>query len=222
MMPLFCWRELMSVGRSGALAVSVGVHVSVLTMFLLLWGGGMPVLPGANVYEQLLVVQRALLAVLLPWTAIRCAAAARGNDLVVLAAATATPPSRVLLGQCAGRFAALAAVVMVGVPPAIVAQQASASPLARLASDALPLLGLCAAASVIASWSMLTCRSRVAAWVWASGLGLLLWRIISLAGDAAGPATWSVVAAVTGIGAAALAAVADSRFRYLSDEAMSA
>jgi hypothetical protein len=218
MMPLFCWRELGAVGRSRALAVSVAVHVSVLSAFLLLWGGGMPVLPGANVYEQLLLVQRALLAVLLPWTAVRCAAAARGNQLVMLAAATATPPSRVLLGQCAGRCAALAAVVIVGLPPAIVAQQASALPIARIASDALPLLGLCAAASLVASWSMIACRSRVAAWVGASGFVVL----ITVAASGAGPAAWWMCAALLGVGVAVLAAAADSRFQYLSDEVISA
>jgi hypothetical protein len=218
MMRPFCWRELGSMGRSRAFVVSVGVHAAVLTAFLLLWGGGMPVLPGANVYEQLLVVQRALLAVLLPWIAVRCASAARGNELVVLAAATATPPSRVLLGQSAGRFAALAAVVIVGLPLAIVAQQASAIPLGHVASDLVALLGLCAAVSLMTSWSMLACRSRVAAWVWASALALVTWWVLPMAGAAA---LWLFPAA-TGVGAAALAVLADSRFRYLSDEAMPA
>jgi hypothetical protein len=164
------------------------------------------------VYEQLLDVQRALLAVLLPWTAVRCAAAARGNELVILAAAAAARPSRVLLGQCAGRFAALAAIVMVGLPPAIVARQASALPLGRVASDLLPLLGLCAAASVASTWSMLACRSRVAAWVWSSVLVLVLaW--------AAGP--W-LASAASVVGAGALGLLADTRFRYLSDEVLPA
>jgi hypothetical protein len=215
---LFCWRELGAVARSRILCVAVAVHVSVLAAFLLLWGGGMPVLTGSNVYEQLLVVQRALLAILLPWTAIRCAAAARGDDLVLLAAATATPPSRVLLGQCAGRFAALSAVVTAGLPAAIVAQQASAVPLARMTADVLPLLGVCAVTSLIASASMLACRSRVAAWMWASGLVLAVGWLLPLAGNAV---PW-LAPAVIGGGGAALAMLADSRYRYLSDEAMSA
>lgn len=214
---LFCWRELVAVGRSRALAVSIGVHGSVLTAFLLLWGGGMPVLPGANVYEQLLVLQRALLVILLPWLAVRCAAAARGNELVMLAAAAATPPSRVLLGQCVGRFAALAVVVIAGLPLALVAQQASALPLARAASDLLPLFALCAAASLITSWSILACRSRVAAWIGASSFVLLLTWIA-----AAGAVAWWLLPPAIGLGAAALAVVADSRFRYLSDPAMPA
>jgi hypothetical protein len=216
MMPIFCLRELTAVARSAALPASIAVHVSVATAFLLLWGGGMPVLAGANVYEQLLLIQRALLAVLLPWTAIRCGAATRGDDLVMLAAVTATSPSRVLLAQWAGRFAALAAVVVVGLPPAIVAQQASALPLMRIASDVLPLLGLCAMASLVVSWSMLAFRSRVTAWVWASAVvGVISW-------SAAGPMAWWTIVALTGIGAAALIFVAESRFRYLSDRAMSA
>lgn len=217
MMRPFIWWEIGAITRTGAFAAALAVHVLVLGTFLLVWGGGMPVLPGDTVFDQLLLVQGGLLSVLLPWTASRCGTAERGNDLVMLAAATATPPSRMALAQAAGRCAALALVVGAGLPMVVVAQQASAVPFVRIVSGLVPALGLCAVAGVAAGWAALAISGRIGEWLAATGVVVgLCW----VAPPTSGAAMW-IFAALAVMGAAFLAARADDRLRFLSEEPLS-
>jgi hypothetical protein len=210
----FVWRELTIVVRRPAFAAAAAVHAGLLFAFLLLWGEGMPILPGTNVYEQLSFLQGALLVALLPWASARCAAAERGDALVMLAALTATRPSRVLMGQCIGRFAALSTILAAGVPALLLAQQMSAVPGMHVTLGLLPPVLLCGAVSLLTSWFMLANPSRLTGWLWATACVIGLSSLARFTGLISEPVIFAVAALLA---FADLMTRADSRFRHLSE-----
>lgn len=214
MKPFFL-RELTTVARTPAFAIGLGVQAALLAGFLLIWGDGMPVLPGATAYDQLLIVQSALLSVLLPWVVARCGTGDSRDDLVLLGAVTASAPSRMLLGLAAGRVVALGLVVFSAMPFWILATQMSGMTIRRAAPDIATLLSLCTAAALATTWCTLACRERLSGWLFATIFTAALWwlsRISALVPDAV------LFIAVTAVWLSDVALRADARFRYLSEE----
>ena len=66
------WRELIIIGRTPSFWVAAAVYVSVLTLFVLIWGDGVPIVGAGPVWDQFSAVQLSVLLALLPWTATRC------------------------------------------------------------------------------------------------------------------------------------------------------
>lgn len=154
--------------RTAAFGAVLAAHAGLLAGFLVLWEGGVPMLPGANIYAQMRLVQAILLTTLLPWTAARCASDDRGNELTMLSLITACGSSRLVLAQFAGLFILLAAVVFSGLPLLLVAGQMAAVPPLRVVVDILAALGLAAiSAAVTLAWLHAN-ADRFVAWLGAT------------------------------------------------------
>jgi len=189
-------RELAVIARRPALTIALCAYVGLLVGFLLTWSQGVPLLPGATLYDQQRLVDWMLITVMLPWVAVRCTAPDGRDRLASTSALTALRPSSIVLGKIAGLTGVLALFVCAGLPAVFLAQQMSAVPAIDAARDTAALFGAAAliAASTV-SWT-LAVDGRLAAWIGATfSVGLVLWALWQWAG----PST-------AGIGAALLAA----------------
>lgn len=211
----FLLRELTTVARTPAFAIALALQSALLAAFLLVWSDGMPGLPGQTVYEQLLLVQSSVTAVLLPWVVARCGTSESRDDLVLLGAATVSTPSRMLLGQAAGRTVALALVVLSTLPFHMLATQMSGVAITRVVADMATLLSLCAAVALGASSCMLACRSRLNGWLLATTFTAALWWLSRTSAIVPDAILFSAVALLL---AGEVALRADERLRYLSEE----
>jgi hypothetical protein len=208
------WRALLTAARTPALWVAMGAQAGLYSLYLLVWGDGLPLAGARPVLQQFATTQWIFLGLALPWAAARSGAAQRRDEIAQLAALGAVPPSSVVAASVAAQAALLLATAAVGLPFAAVAQQISAVPLAELWRTQLPLyaLGLCAAA--ITPACMLVAANRFLAWTAATVLTLSASMVVpqGLAGAA-------VLAALgAGIGTV-LVSGADRRFWYLSEHA---
>ena len=215
-MRAFFLRDLaVMVGRP-SFVLAVAVHAGLLTAFVAVWGNGVPLLPGDNVYEQQRLVQWGLLAVLLPWTVARSIPHEATADQTLLAAATAVPPSRALVARIAAAFTGLCVVVAGGFPLVVLAQQISAVSPAQVVGGLVGSLSAAAVASAATvSWNLVQ-HDRLTAWVGATAttVGLLVGGAGLLPATAA---PWLFWIAPIAAGAAA-ARRADVSLRCLSEE----
>ena len=159
-------RELRVIGRRGALSAAMCVHVALLTGYLLAWGNGngIPVAGALTVYDQTLMVDVILLAILLPWIAARCVAVERGDDLVMLSMVTAIPPSRVVVARALAATTSLILVIASGLPTLILAGRISAVRMSLVAEYELALFSLAFVSSATALTWRHVCHSRVIGW----------------------------------------------------------
>jgi hypothetical protein len=211
-------RELDVALRSRAFVISAAAHAGVLAAFLLTWGDpSSGVLANDGIYGAISIVQATVLALLLPWTAARCTAAERGDDLVLLAAMTAVQPSRVVLVRFAAVLAALAAVLGTGLPVTILAvRMSNASATQWLASQALMLAIAVAAGAFVAVWRQ-ELRDRLSAWLAAeaSTAAIVVIAVVAV------PSLGEAAASTALLGAASLCLVgvrSDRTLRYLSEQ----
>lgn len=211
-------REVDVMARRPAFAAAIAVHVGVLALFVLGWGDGVGVslLPGFSFYEQLRLVQAALLALLLPWTAARCMAQERGDDLVLLSALTAIRPSRLLAARAGAVLAGLILVVASGIPIALIAQRMSASGTPRLIRDEGVMISIAMMAWACVLWARHRSPHALRGWL---GAALSTVAAVAAARMAIPSAVLAAGAlAVTGGGAVLLlVARADVALRYLSE-----
>lgn len=210
-------RELDTIARCRALAAAISVHAAVLIAFALAWGDGrgLSSLSTATFYDQAQAVEALLLLVLLPWTAARCVAVERGDDLVLLSAVTGVRPSRLILARAVAVIAALWVVVLSGLPVLFMALRISAATWPHAAVGETELLALTFVACGALLVSRHVCHDRTRGWMVAAiatgVLGVLV-RLSSPLGTAA---------LLTACGAAAvwlLAIRADTSLRYLSEQ----
>jgi hypothetical protein len=204
-------RELIVIARRPALTVVICVDIGLLAGFVLLWAPGVPVLSGANLYEQQQLFQWALLTALLPWAAARCLAPDRGHALVMACALTALRPSSIVIAKVVALVGALALIVFAGFPAAIIAQQMSAVPLSVALRDLISLFGLTVLVSAGTLTWVFAVRRRLAAWVGASGsIGL---AVIVLS-------RWPPVGLPTGLVAALIGAALTVAIAGWSDDSL--
>jgi hypothetical protein len=209
-------RELRVIGRRGALSVAICVHVTLLAGYLLAWGNasGRPVASALNVYEQTLMVEVVLLAILLPWVAARCAASERGDDLVRLSVATAIPPSRIVLARAFAVATGLVMVVASGLPTLILAARISAIGMALVAEYEFALLSLAFLSSAAALTWRHVCHGRVLGWFAAA---LSTAAVVSAARMAPPLVIAPVMTAASLCAMGLLALRADVSLRYLEE-----
>jgi hypothetical protein len=208
------WRALLAAARTPALWVAMGAQAGLYSLYLLVWGDGLPLAGARPVLEQFATAQWIVLSLALPWAAARSGAAWRRDEIAQFAALGAVLPSSIVAASVAAQAVLLLATASVGLPFAVLAQQISAVPLAEMWRTQLPLyaLGLCAAAVTPAC--MLVAANRFLAWTAATALSLAAAMIVpqGLAGAA-------VLAALgAGVGAV-LVSGADRRLWYLSEHA---
>jgi hypothetical protein len=216
MRPIFT-REIMVMSRRAPFGVATCTYVGLLVGFVVVWRDGVPVLPGTSVSEQLALVQGVLLIFFLPWIAVRCMAAERGDDFVRLSARSAVQPGRLLLAKMAAAFTALAFVVLSGLPIALLAKQMSAVPISAVMRNEAALLTFSAATCVLSVCWHQACRNRLAGWMAATGsMGVIFLIARQAWPDALGAA--AAFASVAIVGAVSCARRAESSLRYLSEE----
>jgi hypothetical protein len=209
-------RELHVIGRRGALSAAICVHATLLTGYLLAWGdtSGIPVASALNVYEQTLIVEVVLLAILLPWTAARCVASERGDDLVRLSVITAIPPSRIVLARALAVTTGLVMVVASGLPTLIVAARISAVRMSLVAEYEVALLSLAFVSSAAALTWRHVCHGRVVGWLAAA---LSTAAVVNAARIAPSLVVAPVVTAAALCAMGVLALRADVSLRYLEE-----
>jgi len=211
-------REALVAARKPALVTAAILCTALLALFPIAWGArGVPTLDGASLYDQQFRFEWILLLLLLPWTAARVVASERADDLVGLSAATAIPPSHVLLARLLAVTAALAAVAGVALPVVISAQQMSAIPMSRVIADQLALLVFALPVAVVTVWWMQMVADRLLGWLAAAAttvLLVLLARLVVATMDQA-----AIALAVCSLaGAAVLLKSADVWWRYLAEK----
>lgn len=208
-------RDLIIGLRTRALSMVILAHAALLTAFIVLWGGGVPMMPGDNVYEQQRLVQTGLLTFLLPWAAVRCSAAERGDAVVAVSAMTAIKPSRIVIAQAIAHFVLLTVIVLCGLPLMLVAQQMAPVPLRQPLVDSLSALGLAAVAAAAATWWTLAVSDRLGAWLAATATTIAAMTVIS--GSIPRAALAACLLALSAAATLACAIRADGSLRYLSE-----
>lgn len=211
-------REFDVMARQGPFVAAIAVHAGLLALFVLGWGDGRGVslLPGLSFYEQTRLVQAGLLAVLLPWTAARCVAPERGNDLVLLSALTAFAPSRLIAARACAVLAGLVLIIATGLPIALLAQRMSAVDTSRLIRDEGIMISIGMVAWACVLWARYLSAGALRGWL---GAALLTVAVIA-AGRMAAPSALLAAGAFAVMGGAAvllLMARTDISLRYLSE-----
>ena len=203
--------------RTRAFAAALAAHTALLAAFIMLWEGGVPMLPGGNVYEQQRLVQGVFLVCLLPWAAVRCAPSDRGDGLVLLSALAADRPSSVVAAQFAARAVLLVAIVISALPVMLLARDLAALPLSRVMADLLPPLAIAAVAASASVWWTLALPDRIVAWLGTTATTLIAVALGGLLRSPAGTAAALLI--ISMIGVTASATRANASLRYLSEPA---
>jgi hypothetical protein len=212
-------RELDVMARRTPFVAAVIVHAGLLGLFVLGWGDGrgVPLLPDLSFYEQTRLVQAGLLALLLPWTAARCAAPERGNELVLLSALTGFAPSRLIAARACAGLAGLVLIVASGLPIALMTQRMSAVDTSRLIRDEAVLMAIAMMAWACVLWSRHLTARALRGWL---GAAVLTVAVMAAAGLAVSSAVLAagVLAAIGGAAVLLLLARADVSLRYLAEQ----
>jgi hypothetical protein len=208
------WRALLAAARIPALWAAMGAQIALFSIYMLIWGDGLPLVGARSVLAQFATAQWIFLGVALPWAAARSGAAWRRDQIAQLAALGAVPPSAVVTASVLATSVLLLAVALVGLPFAALAQQISALPMAELWRTQLPLYALGPCAAAVTAACMLVVANRLLAWTAATVLTLGAIAVVppGLAGGA-------ILAALGAAVGAALVSGADRRFWYLSEHA---
>ncbi len=206
------WRELVLVWRTSAFWAAMATYLTVLALFILIWGDGMPVPVWGTNWQQFNFIQRTFLMIALPWAAARCAATSN-RDLVLLAMATGRLPSSLLVAKFLALATSLVALVLAALPFALLMQQIAARPVTAVAADLLPLVGLAMFVATVTPGYMLASDSPLRGWM-ASTVSTLAAGFVIPLSNVAMP-VWAFLALAA---ATPTLLIADSRLRYLPEE----
>lgn len=208
------WRALLGAARTPALWIAMGVQIAFLSLYLLVWGDGLPLAGARPVLEQFATTQWIFLGLALPWAAARSGAAWRRDELTQFAALGAILPSSAVAASVTALVVLLLAMAAVGLPFALLAQQISAVPAMELWRTQLPVYGLSLCAAAVTAACMLVVANRIMAWTAATALTFAVMFVVPQ--GIAGAAVLAALAVALG---AALVNGADRRFWYLSEQA---
>jgi hypothetical protein len=208
------WRALLTAARTPALWAAMGAQVVLFSLYILVWGDGLPLVGARPTLQQFATLQWIVLGLALPWAAARSGVVRGRDDVARLAVLGAVPPSVIVAAGVAALAVLLLALAAVGLPFAMLAQQISAVPATELWRTQLPLYALALCAAPITAACMLVAASRLGAWTAATALTL---AVVALAPQ--GLAGGVALAALGAIVVAALVSGADRRFWYLSEQA---
>jgi hypothetical protein len=211
-------REITLMTRHLAFAVAVGLHVLVLVAFVLLWAGGVPQWIGQSLDAQQARVEWAVVAVLLPWAAVRLSTTERGDAAIRLRMIAGLTPARLTMARQLAACLVLLLITFAAVPAEIRAQQMSAVPFTRLLVHLVPLAGFAVMTSAVAAAWLVVCRGRLMRWLAAtlSTIALLV-AILTLAHTEITRALLFV--ATAGLIAVVVSLRTNTVWRYLSEHA---
>lgn len=206
-------RELDTIARCRALGVAIVLHATLLIAFALAWGNGRGV--SAGFHDQAQAVEALMLSLLLPWTAARCMAAERGDDLVLLSAATGIRPSGIVLARAAAVVLALGVVVLSGLPVLVMAARISGAPASAAAIGETAHLALAS----VACGAVLVCRHRWSARATGWLVATIATALLAIACRLLSPLAAAALLTTCGVGAVWILAVrADTSLRYLAEQ----
>jgi hypothetical protein len=172
-------RELTVATRTAAVPLAAIAILAVSTAFVLVWTPGITTLAPLTLYEQARAVHWTTLAVILPWTAVRCSPVDRTEAVVLMAGLIRAQAGTATAAKVIGAFAVQIAVVLTGLPAMVLAQQAAAAPMVRVFTDLIPLFGLALLVAAASTASILFAADGLRAWLWASVIvfGMMLLAI---------------------------------------------
>jgi len=188
-------RELIVAARRPAVPLAACAVALLLAWFVLVWFPGIALLAPWDFHQQTRVLLWLVLAILLPWAAVRSALAERSGAFVRLACFTAVQPAVVVAGKILGTFTVLVMITVTAVPVLVIAQQMAAVPFTTVIADVVPLIGTALFVAVSATASTLLIPDRLSAWV---ATTLITWGALVVA------ARWLADAMALGLGAAVI------------------
>lgn len=206
------WRALVLAVRHEGFLIAAGVHLAMLTAFVLIWGDGVPVWRGETVLAQFVRLDTGLLVAILPWVAIRCSPDAGPNGLTHLAVATACRPSWIVGAGAAGTCGALLMLVSSGLPLFVLAQQISGQPASMVLRAFLPVTALAVVVAAIAGTASMFLSGRLSSWIAATVATIVV--VSTTSTTVSGVTAMIAVAALVSI---VMTASADRRLRYLTE-----
>jgi hypothetical protein len=210
--PWLAWRALMSIVRHEGFLIATALHLAVLATFVLVWGEGIPVWRDDPVLTQFLRIDMAMLAVILPWVAIRCGPDQGRSALTRVAARTACSPSRLVAAEAAGIGGALLLLALSALPIFVLTQQISAVPASMVLRALLPVVALAIVVAAMAVAASVYLESRFSSWIVVTAATLVSVGLVST--TAQGVASMLVVG---GLAAIIMMTSAERRLRYLGE-----
>ncbi len=208
------WQQVAKASRTPAIWVAVVGYVLALSLYLVVWGDGVPLVGARVPFEQFTTAYTTILVVILPWVAARCLSVGTRNEVVVRAVLTAQRPLTIVLGTTLGLVAVLMTVVAAGLPVALLAQQTSEHSSWEAARLVAHLAGLAACLAPVTAAATLASRSRLWGWL----LGIVAGGVLvsaSPVGLVGSTMLWPIAACA----AAIVAEHAERRWRYLAEYA---
>jgi hypothetical protein len=164
--PWLVWRQLALITRTPAFWTATAVYVTLLSLFLLVWGDGVPAMTG-TLLDQFTTIQVAALGLILPWAAARVALESR-RDLTTIAALACCSPAQLIVSQYVASMLALCVLVLCALPMMLVASQIAAADAAHLVRQLPRLLALCASAAGCVSIATAIGGTRIISWLFST------------------------------------------------------
>ena len=211
-MTALVWQALLAAARTPAVWAAVVAQIALLSLYLLVWGDGVPLVGARPVLEQFASMQWVCLGLALPWAAVRCGAARRPDEITHMAVLGATRPAVVVAAGVVALGLLLLTVSLAGLPFALLAQQISAAPMTALWHSQLPLYALSLCVAPVTAACILIVANRLFAWTLSTALTLTLMALLP-----AGVAGAAALVTAGAIAAALAVSGADRRFCYLSE-----
>jgi hypothetical protein len=209
-------RELIVAARTIAVPLSGWTIATLLVAFVGIWSPGVSVLAPMNLYEQTRLLQWVVLAVVLPWLAVRVSSRERADAAVMMGALTGLHPALVIASTIVARFAVLQLVSLAAIPALVISQQISAVPLTFVPRDLIPVSGLVALVAVSSTASVFIASTTPGQWLLSAAIVGAILGSASLLGASTIVAGLACLLA-GGTGGAALCAAGQRSLLYLRD-----
>jgi hypothetical protein len=208
------WQQVATASRTPAIWVAIIGHVLLLSLYVIVWGDGIPLAGARAPFEQFTTAYTALMVVLLPWVATRCLGVGTRNDVAIRAVLTAQRPLVVVFGATLGLAVVLLMVIVTGLPVIVLAQQTSEHSSWEVARLVARFAGLGACLAPVSLAATLLSESRLWGWV----LGIVASSVLAAA-TPAGLAGSTMLWPIAGGAVAIVADHAERRWRYLAEDA---
>jgi hypothetical protein len=208
------WQQVAPASRTPALWVAVVGHVLALSLYLVVWGDGVPLAGARAPFEQFTTAYTALLVVLLPWVAARCLTLGSRNEVALQAVLTAQRPLTIVLGATLGLAVVLLTVIATGLPLTLLAQQTSPHSSWEVGRVMARLAGVGACLAPVSVAATVASGSRLWSWI----LGIAASSVLASA-TPVGLVGSTMLWPIAGCAIALVVEHAERRWRYLAEYA---
>lgn len=208
------WQQMVKASRTPAIWVAVIGHVLALSFYVVVWGDGVPLAGARTPFDQFTTAYTTLLVLLLPWVAARSLAVGTRSEVAIRAVVTAQRPLSVVFGATIGLAIVLVAVVLTGLPIALLAQQTSVHSSWEVAGVVARLAGLAACLAPATTAATLSTGSRMWGWL----LGIVASGVLASA-TPVGLVGSTMLWPLAGFAMAIVAEHAERRWRHVAEYA---